>query len=151
MVLTLASLGVASSTLLGASPAQADDGNNDATCTYYEICFSEYTSDYQKSHRDFGDDSAHGYDGGGAKFRFKAGSAPTQNYLLDHATGFWNRDSTCKVSIWDITSGGTWYVAGTYANNAGRWGPLSGQGNASRNNGHTRCNTTTPPPHPFGT
>jgi hypothetical protein len=34
-------------------------------------------------------------------------------------------------------------VVGTYANNAGRWRALSGQGNANRNNGDTRCNTVT--------
>lgn len=137
-------------TMFVASPANAaDDGANTATCTHTEICFSEFTTDYQRSHRDFWYWSSHRADGGSYRFRFKAGSNPTDNYLLDRATGMWNRDSSCSVKLWDVTSGGTWYVAGTYANNAGRWGPLAPQGNANRNNGHSRCSEGAPP-HPFG-
>ena len=115
------------------SPAQADSGNNNWTCDTYEICFNglshtSWNTSYGISHMFYYGNMHHDMEAictepGGISCIL----------LMDHAVGFWNRDSSCSVTLWDVTGSGTWYSYGTFAR--GYRGDVGGD----RNNGHSRC------------
>ncbi|MET7748284.1 hypothetical protein ACFQZ8_04870 [Micromonospora azadirachtae] len=125
-------------------PAMAlDQGANTAACTTTEICFSEYSSDWNRSHKDFWYDANHHSNNAHVAYAFNAGTNFTRHDVMDHAAGIWNRDSECSVYVWDVNAQGTWYVISAYGNYASGWTSLSPV--ANRNNGHSRCSSTANP------
>jgi hypothetical protein len=128
VVITLVAL------VIPASPAHADDwGNGNWTCDYYEICFnglsqSTWNYEYGVSHMFYYGNMHHDQEA-----ICDAPASYNCILLMDAANGFWNRDSTCSVTLWDVDGYGNWYRYGTYAR--GFRGDVGGY----RNNGHSRC------------
>jgi hypothetical protein len=120
-----------------AGPAYADDnGNGDHVCNQYEICFRassaddwDYNGNYM--HSFYWSNWRHGqeylwpdpYDP----------RIPPPIVLMDNANGFWNRDSTCDVKLWDYDASYGWY---TYYD---LYRGFRGDVGEYRNNGHSRC------------
>lgn len=134
------------------APAQAglDQGNNDAACSSTEICFSEYSSNWGQSHKDFWNAANHytvvPVSGQSvnehAAYTFNAGTSFTRHEVIDSASGIWNRDSSCSVRLWDVDGVGGWNIMQTYARGTSSWVALSSYGN--KNNGHSRCTEGAP-------
>ncbi|MEU8072549.1 hypothetical protein AB0B20_22610 [Micromonospora sp. NPDC049151] len=128
---------------VSATPAMAlDQGANTPACTSTEICFSEYSSDWNRSHKDFWNSANHHQNNAHEPYTFNAGTNFTRNQVMDRASGIWNRDTSCSVKLWDVNSQGTWYVLQTYDRFASSWVNLGSNGN--RNNGHSRCSEGSP-------
>jgi hypothetical protein len=116
------------------TPAQAyDSGNGNWTCDYYEICFNLMDASVWDTQWGIGHTFYYGN-----MYHDQYAECDTTGWeectvLMDSANGFWNRDSTCSVTLWDVDGYGNWYKYGTYARgyrgNAGQY----------RNNGHSRC------------
>jgi hypothetical protein len=139
----LAGAVVAATAALPALPASANDnGDSSSACNYYEICFSEYSSNWNQSHHDFYYDANHYVTASHGAYTFNRGTSPTGHRLMDAASGIWNRDSSCSVTLWDVDSRGVWFSIGTYGNGSSGWVSLNGNGN--RNNGHSRCGNGSP-------
>lgn len=119
------------SLLIPAGAAYADEGDGDKLCDYTEICFR------------YGPASGFSINGDYMHTFYNSNWHHENEYLwgpadhccpvvMDNANGFWNRDSSCRVQLWDITNG-NWYV---YADL-----PIGYRGDAAYkiNNAHTRC------------
>ena len=125
------------------SPAAAQANVNDrgtagANCVNGEICFN-YAPGSSSVYRHFFYDADHRGDHfDGSSFR-----------LADNIVGYRNLDTQCTVYVWDITSTGRWYVYSTigseYPQAPTRVYRTYSAGDQNRNNGHTRCQSGTPP------
>jgi len=118
------------------APAQADNGdwgNLNHSCDYYEICFNALShtiwySQWGIGHAFYWGDMSH-HD------ELLCTSEPINascGYMVNWVEGFWNRDSSCYVRLWDIVNG-AWTV---YAQL-----PIGYRGDVGfeRNDGHSRC------------
>jgi hypothetical protein len=128
-----AAIGIAA-LVIPTAPAQAyDDGNGNAKCDTYEICFNFLDSSIWNTEWGIG----HSFYWGSMAHNTYVMCDPTGWQecigLMDEANGFWNRDSTCDVKLWDVDGYGTWFVYGDYGR--GFRGNVGGR----RNNGHSRC------------
>lgn len=132
-VAVVAALIGAAALFLPTTPAHADDwGNNNWTCDYYEICFSGLSNSYWDqgwyvSHAFYYGSMHHGQE------VLCDAATPSCMIMMDAVVGFWNRDSTCSVSLWDYDPYSGWYKYGTFPRG------FRGDVGAQRNNGHSRC------------
>ncbi|MFC3994090.1 hypothetical protein, partial [Actinoplanes siamensis] len=80
---------------LTAFPAQAglDQGANDLPCSVGEICFSEYSTDWNKSHKDFWNTANHGQNNSHDYYTFNAGVGATRHRVIDAQSGLANKDT----------------------------------------------------------
>jgi hypothetical protein len=125
-----AMLGVALLLVPANAASAADEGNGNNTCDRYEICFRA------GSHSGFDVNAIqqHTYYNGSWNHSSEYLWAPWQYptiVVMDHVKGVWNRDSSCRIQLWDYYNG--WYV---YADL-----PMGYRGDAGYeiNNAHTRC------------
>lgn len=116
-----------------ATAAMADDGDGNRVCNAYEICFrlsdaSDFAINGNWMHTFWYSNKQHDQN-----WLYGPDWTAPSIILMDNANGFWNRDSSCDVKLWDVTSSGTWHL---YADL-----PRGYLGNAGYNinNGHTRC------------
>jgi hypothetical protein len=128
---------------VSAGPASAlDQGNNDAACSSTEICFSEYSTNWGQSHKDFWNSANHHLNNAHEPYTFNAGTGATRNQMMDRASGIFNRDDACSIRLWDVNAQGNWVLMQTYDRFASTWVSLGSYGN--RNNGHSRCTELAP-------
>ena len=123
---------VLGATVLLAPPAAAlaDDGNGNSTCDYTEICLRwssasdfSYNGNYMHTY----------YHSSWNHYKEYLYGQYGSFFVQDSVKGVWNRDSSCRVQLWDFTSYSGWYV---YADL-----PIGYRGDAGyhQNNAHERC------------
>lgn len=113
------------------TPVYADNGNGNWSCDTYEICFragsaSDWDRDFRLSKTFYYGNMQHNQE-------YLCDPGSTCIVLMDSADGFWNRDSSCSVKLWDVTSGGAWYYYAQLPRN------YRADVTDYRNNGHSRC------------
>lgn len=133
---------VASVIVAQGAPAHADYdyGDGSANCNSGEICFYGDEDFFLIKHFWYGANhhSVPGRWGHGPYTWFDTWDwQDTDDIVMDHAIRMTNKDTACRVYVWNVDGSGNWYI---YVSQAmGKSVSFT-----PRNNGHSRCTTTAP-------
>ncbi len=134
----LAATAVAAAMFGSPATAQAADvGDGSWTCNSTEICF-RYLAGSDDSIKHFFNGANHYSNSAHGAYYF--GGPVGGQLVMDNAQEIRNRDSQCRVYLWDVDGSGNWYTYNSQNYNSSSYTNIV----SDRNNGHSRCSEGSP-------